>query len=439
MTIRVRGAVLAETALFVSAALVFMLGTIQIGVMGFLQLTADSAAYYDARANILTVSSGNPETDTHAAFHQIPAADIVPTVLPAPTPTIPVDYGYNDPDPTVRQNSAVQRHGGASMMQPAQMLSTVTLPGVAHILGKALAVNGSDIEAKWVECGPHFEIANTGCSLSNPTTSQQTNYFSNGENTPLYFVGFDYMETCSLMAAGPWGLYTGANATIPSSSTNPYGLSSFNGPGSPPTGLAGGNPGPWGGPCASGSNNGNSYIGFSALGTAEYLDNVNWNDTSAGISGPCDTSAQPNAGTNQSVFEAIAFHQRTYATIAQYFQNNASLENVELYSYEADPTVNKNNLFGAYCNTSCGGSITAGGLAGSPGSATAGSISTPEAITSFAQWEGFDDASDYPGGPSDQYNQAVQTVYSWDLPVGQGQPPNDPTYNNPTFPEKGCS
>jgi hypothetical protein len=33
----------------------------------------------------------------------------------------------------------------------------------------------------------------------------------------------------------------------------------------------------------------------------------------------------------------------------------------------------------------------------------------------------------------------VQTVYSWDISVGQGNGAADPTYNNPTHPEVGCT
>jgi hypothetical protein len=68
-----------------------MLGTVQIGMLGFMQLTTDSAAYFDARANVLTVKAGTPEQNTNHAFPQIPASDITTAVVPAPTPSIPVD------------------------------------------------------------------------------------------------------------------------------------------------------------------------------------------------------------------------------------------------------------------------------------------------------------------------------------------------------------
>jgi hypothetical protein len=460
---RIRGSVMLETALFVSAALLFMLGTMQIGGLGFLQLTSDGAAYFDARANVLAVTSGTAENATHLAFTQIPAADIQPTAIPAPTPTVPVDYGYNSSSSTEQSASAVNRHGGASMLQPVQEQSTVAVPGLMHILGKSLGVDGTAIEAKWLECDPHFDVSNAAsCSQSNPSATQQTDYFSNGEHTPPYFVGFNYLEQCALGASGPWGLYTGSNENAANYSGFP--ITSFNGPGSPPSGVT-----PWNGPCSSGQNYNDSSIEFIAMGSAEYLDAANWQDSSPGASGACDTSKLPNPGTAQGVFEAAAFHQRQYAIIGEFLSyslQNGGLGYVELSSYYADPQVNKQNLYGAYVGTTYG----AGKYTGSPGNAVAGNVATPETVDTFANvtnssgmyagtvapgysgssftspgWEGFDTATYYPGdgrggiGQSDIYNVAVQTVYGWDRPIQQGQPPSDPTYNNPTYPEFGCS
>jgi hypothetical protein len=415
VNLRARGAVLVETALFVSAALVFMLGTVQIGMLGFMQLTTDSAAYFDARANVLTVKAGTPEQNTNHAFPQIPASDITTAVVPAPTPSIPVDYGYNDPDPTVRANSAVSRHGGASMLQPAQEQATVAVPGIMQILGQSLGVTGVAIEPEWQECGTHFDIANVGCSLSNPPANSQTNYFTQGENTPPYLVGFDYMQQCALNQ--PWGIYTGPNAH-----TGANGMYAFNQSGYSTTG--------WAGPCAAGSNNGNSYIGYIAMGTAEYLDSSNWSDKATGAGGACD----PLNGPNQSVFEAMAFHQRVYATIAEYLTENPYQANVEQQSQQWDPTLNPYNQYGSEKFLSQLGQPY-NGLRGV--GADSGNVATPEAVTSFKNWEGFDDATHGPA-LNDIYNAAVQTVYKWDIPVSAGQPPNDPTYNTPTGPEIGC-
>jgi hypothetical protein len=392
-----------------------MLGTVQIGMLGFMQLTTDSAAYFDSRATVLTVKAGTPEQNTNQAFPQIPAADITTQVVPAPTPSIPVDYGYNDPNPTVRANSAVQRHGGASMLQPAQEQATVSVPGIMQILGQSLGVTGVAIEPEWQECGTHFDIANVGCSLSNPPANSQTNYFTQGENTPPYMVGFDYMQQCSLPQ--PWGLYTGNNPYQGPNNT----MYAFNQANEATN---------WNGPCANGSNNGNSSISYIAMGTAEYLDSSNWSDKTTGVGGACDTSL----GTNQSAFEAMAYHQRVYATIAEYLTENPYQANVEQQSQQWDPQLNPNNQYGSQKFVGLLG-LPYNGVRGS--GVDAGSVATPEQITSFKNWEGFDDATHGPGS-NDIYNAAVQTVYNWDVPVSAGQPPNDPTYNNPTGPEIGC-
>jgi hypothetical protein len=436
-----------ETALFVSATLIFMLGIIQIGVLGYLQLTTDAAAYYDARANVLTVTSGTPEQATHNAFPQISIANVQPTAVPAPTPSIAVDYGYNDPNPTVQANSASNRHGGASMMTPEQLQATVNVPGLVHILGNSLGVNGVAIEAKWVECGTHDDIANEGCSLASPGPYSQNNYFTQGENTPPYFVGFNYLQECSL--PGPWGEYTGQgdsdlywrNPSANSSGSTGYynWFQSFNGAGpgspagSPPSNLTV----DWsngGTPCANGNNNGNPSISFLALGVAGFLDSTNWSDTSPGVSGASST------GTGQSVFEAFACHQRVYATIAEYLQANPYQPLVEWQSQEADPKQNPNNQIGlltpVYDNGQ--GGAYAAGFTNMSVSADDGAIAIPEAIQSFGAWEGFTDNGHFPGQGGDQWNVAVQTVYGWDVNVGAGQPPNDPTYSNPTSPEQAC-
>jgi hypothetical protein len=451
--------VLAETALFVSAALLFMLGTIQIGVIGFLQLTSDSAAFFDARTNVLTAANGmTPEQNTHVLFPQIPVPDISPTVIPAPTPTIPVDYLYNDPNPAVRAQSAYNRHGGASMLQPAAEQVTVNVPGLVHILGQGLGVESvTSSESLWQECGTHFDIANVGCSLANPPANSQTNYFTQGENTPPYMVGFNYMQQCTLVA--PWGIYTGGASPIGTSHySNAVGgdiavggsLNNSNGAG-------------WNidSPCSTGSNNGNSSVSYIAMGSAEFLDTDNWGNggsgsgaNGSGISGPCDTAKVGSTGTeasDQSVFCAIWWHQRVYSDLAKYFTQYPYQYYPELYSQAYDYSVaagqklNPQNQFGNLATTyySFGQLIT---LAGLGNGTDAGHVALPEKILTFEDFEGLDDSNYGPGYASgavspatpDRWNADVQTIYSWDIPVSAGDPPSDPTYNNPTNPLNGC-
>jgi hypothetical protein len=453
---------MAETALFVSAALLFMLGTIQIGVVGYLQVTSDSAAYYDSRAHVLGVASGSPEQATYTKFPQIPIPDMTAAIVPAPTPSIPVDYGYNDPNPAVQTASATQRHGGASMLQPAEELVTVSVNGIAHILGNALGTNAEIAEPLWQECGTHFDVANVGCSLTNPPSDSQDNYFTQGENTPPYMVGYNYMQECNL--SPPWGVNTTAfpqaSMTYPPLNNPNYTVPV---PGPSPA---------WQGPCSNGSNNGNSYIGYISEGTAEFLDTTNWSDTGpgsgsgqtgAGIEGTCDqggpaAEASPSdSGQGQNVFEAVAYHQRTYSAIAQFLQSHPYLWQLELYSQLYDTSFNDDNNFVVYYNmpnheqplvsqynfTYSGQQLGTGILPGQI--AIPEPLATGTASPTYQNWEGFDDAQNGPGvtnsttGTQDYYNSLVQTVYSWDKVVAGGDPVNDPTYNNPTLPDANCS
>lgn len=471
-----RGAVLAETALFVSAALLFMLGTIQIGVIGFLQLTADSASYLDARENVLTLANGmTPEQYTNQTFPQIPIPNISATILPAPTPSIPVDYGWNDPSPSVQADSAYNRHGGASMLQPEAMQVTVNVPHLVNVLGQGLGVQISSTESYWTECGTHFDIANVGCSLPSPPANSQNNYFSLGENTPPYLVGFNYMQQCTL--APPWGYYTGSDATAAKhpGSNGLYLGGSFNNSSSPNAAWNSSSP------CASSAaNTGSESFGYIALGTAEFLNAANWSNTGAsgssgagaGISGPCDPAASAanssygQEATDQTVFCAIWWHQHVYADLAVYFAQYPYQNTPEYYSQmyanstgttSGTWTYNQGNQFGAYSyangnvamkkNPSVGTGYNAFGGTGAPqGNGTdATNVAIPENVLTFESWEGFDDpdygpgyyASGAPVATPDRWNADVQTIYSWDIPVSAGDPPSDPTYNNPTHPLNG--
>jgi hypothetical protein len=438
-----------------------MLGTIQIGVIGFLQLTSDTAAYFDARTNVLGTSNGlTPEVTTNNYFPQIPAPDISATVVPAPTPTIPVDYGYNDPSASVRANSPYQRHGGASMLQPASEQVTVSVPGLTHILGQALGVTTvTGSESYWEECGTHFDIANVGCSLASPPANSQTNYFTDGENTPPYMVGFNYMEQCTL--GPPWGYYTGANGNGPSyvNSANGSGTlgGAFNQTGSSnyTNQYSHWNPNA---PCSNGSNQGNGNLTYIAMGSAEFLDSTNWSNAGSGsgngsgISGPCDTSSGGSSGqeaSDQTVFCAIWWHQRVYADLAQYFAQYPYQYYIELYSTVYDNSngslvVNPASQFGTNATSYYLFGNLIAGLAGN--GTDAGKVSTPEAILTYEDWEGFDDLNYGPGYYSgsaplaipDRWNNDVHIIYSWDLPISAGAPPSDPTYNNPTNPLNGC-
>jgi len=255
-----RGAVMVETALVVGTILTLLLFGIQVGVLGFLQLTVDAASFVNARENALSIA--NPAGTTGKIFPQIAAGNITNSTAPAPLPSMPTDYGYNSTDPTVAQNSVFNRHGGVSMMEPQLATSSVAKPGVFQPFAAALGVLGQSTESYWQECGIHGNIANSTapCGGSSPPPNFSGDYFSKGENTPPYFASFNYMAHCKDAQ-------------------------------------------PWSSPCSPGNQD------FIALGVATYLTADNWGgNLQPGLSG----------GKGSSTFQQVACHQRVFAALAQF-------------------------------------------------------------------------------------------------------------------------
>jgi hypothetical protein len=266
-----RGAALAETALVVGVILIMILGSVQLGVVGYLQMTADATAFLSAHQ--LAVGDVNGMTAATNVFPQF-TGDIVPSAAPAPVPTVYIDYGYNDPNALIRAASGNNRHGGASMMEPTQLTTTVQKQNVISLLGVPLSVEGAMIEPQWLENGAHFDVANSS-NYGQAGVNFQENYFSAGENTPPYFVGYNYIENCP--DPQPWA--TTATA------------------------------------CVSG-------VQFRALGVAEHLDDSVWQLPDGELPGLGNPGAL-------LAFAQVACHQRVYATLAAFFANNSSLASLQ--------------------------------------------------------------------------------------------------------------
>jgi len=274
-----RGAALAETALVVGVILIMILGSVQLGVVGYLQMTADATAFLSAHQ--LAVGDPNGMTAATNVFPQF-TGDINPTSAPAPVPTVYIDYGYNDPNPTIQAASGNNRHGGASMMEPTQLTTTVQKQNVTSLLGVPLSVEGAAIEPQWLENGAHFDVANSS-NYGQAGTNFQENYFSAGENTPPYFVGYNYIKNCPDLQ--PWS----------TSQTS----------------------------CTSG-------IQFRALGVAEHLDDSVWELPDGELPGV------GNPG-EQLAFAQVACHQRVYATLASFFANNSALGSLQNPANSGNP------------------------------------------------------------------------------------------------------
>ncbi len=280
-----RGAVLVETTLVTGMVLTLLLFSVQVGLLGFLQITSDAASFVDAHLHSVGLqpqSHSTAETVTVGAFPQIAPGDISTTPLPAPSASIPVDYQYNG-SANEQSGSQYNRTGGVSMLQPTLIQSQVKPHQIFSMFGHDVGVAGSDTEPQWKECGTHYNVSNqTDLSCSGAGAANfQTDYFSGGENTPPYYVGFNYIKHC--LDPQPWTVCT-SDASHPGAD-------------------------------------------FIAFGVAEYLDAGvigknqaqagNWGRTKPGISG--------SAGEDEPTFHEAACHQRVYSSLATYFTNYPNL------------------------------------------------------------------------------------------------------------------
>jgi hypothetical protein len=372
--------VLVETALVVGVILTILLFSLQVGVLGFLQLTVDAASYMDAHlVSVGVAASMSPQQATSRIFPQIAPAQIVSTVAPAPSPSVPVDYGYNDPNPAVQAASATHRNGGASMMEPTLETATVAKPGMLSLFGKSVGVTGESIDALWLECGIHANVSNTstGCSPGAASTFQG-NYFTNGEHTPPYFVGFDFLHRCT--DAQPWGT------------------------------------------CSS------TGINFMALGTAEYLkapvgsQTGNWSAGLPGIGGTANNNTFGLATCHQRAYAIVAATLAAYPTLYGYYLapnawaplngwgpvQNGYMIWVQMYNQDGNrwPTLPNNNSKRPYNNFGYG----------------------PSYVSNWVvDWD----------LKTDQY---IGQIYSWDGTVALGATPGGAlgVGSNPTYPQQWC-
>ncbi len=277
-----RGAVVVETALTVGIGLTILLFAIQVGVLGFLQVTADAASFLSARNRALGIGSTSIDAAgaadfTHKQFPEIATADIaIPAASAAPSAVLAENYEYN-----VGNVNNTVRHSGESMLQPVQISTTVKPHGMFTLIGKLIGVGAQDVEAHWIECTPHFmSLASTAyqqCGASTNPANYTTDYFANGENTPMYFITFDQMLYCPQVM--PWSSCT----------TTPQ---------------------------------------FISIGSAEYLDSNNWGAANPGSSGSNTYYSAGNGGKGVAptyTFEYIGCHDNRFSDIAFYFQHYPDL------------------------------------------------------------------------------------------------------------------
>ena len=265
-----------ETALTVGIGLTMLLFAVQVGALGFLQVTADAASFSAARAVAVGVPSASPAAYVHGIFPQIATSDIATPASPSPAPTatIAIDYEYN-----TGYLANGSRHSGESMLQPLQVPTTVTPHGRVSLLGSLLGVGAQDVEAEWVECTPHFnagQAAYQQCGAAGNPSGYHVNYFTSGENTPPYYVGFNFMKQCPQTM--PW-----TNCTTTA-----------------------------------------KYL---SLGVGSFLDTYNWGVTTPGVNGAnayWSGTGGPGVPPTQT-FEFMDCHFNRFADLAFFFQHYPDL------------------------------------------------------------------------------------------------------------------
>jgi len=376
---RERGSVLVESALVTASILTLVLGMLQLGVLGFLQLTLDAGAFLNAHQNAIGVTDVLGASDaTHKVFPQIPTSAIANSVQTAPSPDVPVNYGYNG-NAAQQAASATQRHGGASVMQPYLSQTTISETPFT-IFGQPFVVHSQASEANWLETMPEWGIANMnyGGAYSASNTQYNANVFTLGENTPPYYMSANYFTHCT--TPGIWGA-----------------------PGS----TAGR------GVCAApGSTTSTSAV--LSLGMGEYLDTLNWANGVAGVGGPVGSPGGASTGT----FEAAACHQRVYATLTYFFENLAENNYGNSAAFASDPLNYLETTYNPYYYNLSGytdfSSTKASFFGQWPNGATHHTLDT-------------------------EATAAIQTIYGWDDQKSyQGTAGLYGVGNNPLTPTAGC-
>lgn len=199
-----RGAALPETAVVLGTALTLLFGLVELGVVGYTQLSADGAAYVAAHASVL---GKDPLAAVASPFPRIAQNGTVRVQANAPDATdVAVDYQISN------QSSRV---GGVQVVRPAHTQATVgdteALPGGPGLGVPSATLGGAAIEGNMLVSAPGYDLAGTGLNTG-ATYAAQKSYFSDDGNAPPYFIGFRYIWDCTGLGAGKGNGYCAGSA-----------------------------------------------------------------------------------------------------------------------------------------------------------------------------------------------------------------------------------
>jgi hypothetical protein len=371
-----RGAIFVESAIVTAFVLTLVLGMIEMGLLGFLQITVDAGAFLNAHQNVVGVTDPlGPADATHEVFPQIQTTAITNSVQTAPSPTVPVDYGYNG-TAAEQQAAPTHRHGGASLLQPYLSQTSITQVPFTF-LGIPFRVHSQAREVDWLESNVTWDAsnANYGDPYAAGNNAQNANVFTEGENVPLYYMSLDFVYHCA--TSGAWG--ASPKGVCPNQDTL-------------------------------------------SLGTGEFLDNLNWSNGTAGVGGPVNSTGP---GGTTGTFEAAACHQRMFATLAYFFENLAQNNYGNSAGFAADPLNYIETTYNPYWYNGAG--------------STGYSNFQASNVSFFGQYAGGALNSGTSHYLDTQATQAVRTIYSWDVEHFQGQGGQGGIGNNPLHPTAGCT
>jgi hypothetical protein len=238
-----------------------MLASIRLSLIGFYQISADAAAYFEGHSSALNRTCGTGAVGS-SVFTTIPSTSFSCTAIAGQSLNVPVT-GYNF-------QSNTTRYGGYSIMQGSQIRTTVDATAASTYLlpgGANASILGESFEPQFDEYGVHYNADSNQSNLS--WFTNRVDYFTQGENTPPYFVGYRIMRMCGDTSI------SGSGATAVST--------------------------PWT-QCAN--------VEWHGLGLAEYLDTDNWGYQNPGI-GPVNVSSSPKA-----TFQWAQCHQQLYVQFA---------------------------------------------------------------------------------------------------------------------------
>jgi hypothetical protein len=167
----IRGSALPETAIILTATLALIFGVIQIGMIGYLQIQCDGAAFIAAHE----YSLGN------SSYAQV-AAKPSPLIGTPITDQNPPDVASSPIPVTYNGKLATAREGGVSIIMPNHWQATAN---IASSLGSWITnPHGSAVEPSYLVSNNAYDIARAGYAGNAPGVP----FFTQNEYTPDYYV-----------------------------------------------------------------------------------------------------------------------------------------------------------------------------------------------------------------------------------------------------------